>query len=77
MQFLITDRIECRDCCCARDEGESEPEPAARDQNWSFSANWIWRSRVDVSVMTPAEALKLSPEKTTGFGVSKFAWFKT
>ena len=48
--------------------GEQKP-----DQNVSFSANWIWRSRFAVSVISPAVPLMLVSEKTIAFGVSKFA----
>ena len=46
---------------------------AERDQNSSRSANWIWRSRFAVSVMTPAKPLMFVPSKTTGLGTLKFA----
>ena len=47
--------------------------PMWRNQNISFSANWIWRELVAVVVMTPAEELMLVPEKTVLVGEPKFA----
>ena len=37
------------------------------------TANWIWRSRVAVSVMMPADGLMLFPKNTIALGVLKFA----
>ena len=42
-------------------------------QNSSRSANWIWRSRVEVSRMTAAEPAMSRPEKTISSGCEKFA----
>src|ERR1043166_1809492 len=47
--------------------------PISRYQNWSRSANWIWRSRFAVSRMTPAEPAISLPEKTISSGYLKFA----
>ena len=67
LRFAQDDTITLCETC------ESFPFPRPPAQNSSRSANWICRSRFDVSKMRPALPLMLAPVKITVSGVRKFA----